>query len=86
MYKLQLFFEFFEIRKSKHSLSYVSLFMMRKNRKEQNLVRQFARDGTLVLISRFLKLLFRPNERTNYSQQKGEKITCQSFGDAANIC
>ena len=48
MYKLQLFFEFFEIRKSKHSLSYVSLFMMRKNRKEQNLVRQFARDGTLA--------------------------------------
>ncbi len=37
--KLQLFFEFFEIRKSKHSRSYASLFMMSKNENEQNLGR-----------------------------------------------
>jgi len=32
--KSQLFFEFYEIIKSKHSRSYASLFMMSKNEKE----------------------------------------------------
>jgi hypothetical protein len=37
--KLQLFFDYCEIRKSKHSRSYVNLFMMSSNQKEQNLDR-----------------------------------------------
>ncbi|SET90747.1 hypothetical protein SAMN05444285_12829 [Draconibacterium orientale] len=37
--KLKLLFEFFEIRKRKHSPSYVSVFMMSKNEKEQYLGR-----------------------------------------------
>jgi hypothetical protein len=32
--KSPLLFEFFDIRKSKHSLSYVSLFIMRKSKNE----------------------------------------------------
>jgi hypothetical protein len=31
--KLQLFFDYWEIRKSKHSRSYVNLFMMSNNQK-----------------------------------------------------
>lgn len=46
--KLQLLFEFFEIRKSKHSRSYVSLFIMRKNKNEQDLARKGMLDLTLV--------------------------------------
>jgi hypothetical protein len=37
--KLQLFFDYCEIRKSKHSRSYVNLFMVNRNQKEQNLGR-----------------------------------------------
>jgi hypothetical protein len=37
--KLQLFFDYCEIRKSKHSRSYVNLFMMSRNQKEQTLGR-----------------------------------------------
>jgi hypothetical protein len=37
--KLQFFFDYCEIRKSKHSRSYVNLFMMSRNQKEQNLGR-----------------------------------------------
>jgi len=45
--KLQLFFEFCVIKKSKHSRSYVNLFMMSKNEKEQDLERQSRLDMTL---------------------------------------
>jgi hypothetical protein len=37
--KLQFFFDCGEIRKRKHSRSYVNLFMMSRNQKEQNLGR-----------------------------------------------
>lgn len=46
--KSPLLFEFFEIRKSKHSRSYVSLFIMRKNKNEQDLARKSTLDLTLI--------------------------------------
>ncbi len=52
--KLKLFlpagrhgFEFYEVRKSKHSRSYVNLFIMSKNEKEQNLGRYITLNLTL---------------------------------------
>ena len=42
--KSPLLFEFFDIIKSKHSLSYVSLFIMRKSKNEQDLARKSTLD------------------------------------------
>ncbi len=47
--KSQLFFEFCEMIKNKHSRGYSSLFMMGKNEKEQDLGRLFMLDLTLGL-------------------------------------
>ena len=48
--KSPLFFEFYKIRESEHSRSYVSLFMMSKNEKEQELGRQSRHDTTLAIV------------------------------------
>ncbi len=51
MYKSKLFFDLYEIRKSKHSRSYESLFIMSKSEKEKDLVRLFMLNLTLGFIS-----------------------------------
>jgi len=49
MGKSPLLFEFFETRKSKHSHSFVSLIIMRKNKNEQDLAPKNMLDLTIVV-------------------------------------
>jgi len=65
MVKSYLFFEFCEMIKSKHSLSYVSLFIMSKSEKEKDLGRKVMLDLTLECYSDILNQIKKLMERMN---------------------
>ncbi len=55
-YKLKLFFEFYDRIKSNNSRSYLNLFIVSKNEKEQNLVRHSMLNLTLAEFKLHLSL------------------------------